>query len=416
MVSRRSVMKIALPILVLVGAVVLAGYLQATKPGLEATEPEERSWLISSVTVQIRDVTPNLTAFGEVTTARDVDMRALVAGPVVDVGPAFVDGGVVREKDLLVQIDPFDYDAAVAEQTAALLEAEAERAETNAELAAERAALEEARTQLAIAERELERQRDLVARGVVSEKRVDDAALARSERMRASALAENRVEMIRARARRQTAAIKRAGVGLQRAERDLKNTSLIAPFDGYLTETSAAVGKRLGVNDRVARLLDLKRLEVRFHLSDAEYGRLVASKNGLIGRRVDIVWRAGRQQFAYKGTVARIGGEIDPASGGVTVYARIDGVGHGTPLRPGAFVEVGVPDRTYAQVARLPETALIGGDTVYVVVEERLKPRLVELLARIDNDVIVAGELADGEEVATTRFPGIGPGVKVRVR
>ena len=42
--------------------------------------------------------------------------------------------------------------------------------------------------------------------------------------------------------------------------------------------------------------------------------------------------------------------------------------------------------------------------------------RLVELAARIGNDVLVQGELAHGETVVTTRFPGIGPGVKVAAR
>ena len=65
-----------------------------------------------------------------------------------------------------------------------------------------------------------------------------------------------------------------------RAERDLASTRLIAPFDGYLTGISAALGKRLGVNDRVVRLLDQARLDIRIHLSDGDYGRLVSSAAG----------------------------------------------------------------------------------------------------------------------------------------
>ena len=58
----------------------------------------------------------------------------------------------------------------------------------------------------------------------------------------------------------------------------------------------------------------------------------------------------------------------------------------------------------------------MGGDTVYAVVEGRLEPRPVALLARVGNDVVVSGGLAEGERIATTRFPEIGPGVKVQVR
>ena len=87
-----------------------------------------------------------------------------------------------------------------------------------------------------------------------------------------------------------------------------------------------------------------------------------------------------------------------------------------TSLRPGAFVEVYLRDRLYRQVARLPESALHEDERVYVIIDDRLQQRLVELVARVGNDVLVQGELAHGEIVVTTRFPGIGPGVKVAAR
>lgn len=413
---RRRILRIGLPIAVLVGAVLLAGYLKATKPSLTPTEPEERTWLISAVDATVRDEQPELIAYGEVVTQRDVEMRALVAGQVTAVGDVFVDGALVRTGSLLIEIDPFDFEQAVAEAEARLAEAKASLAEIEADLDSERNGLQYDREQLDIAEREVARRESLVREKVASEKALDDARSARSERARVASSRERTVEALKARAKRQEAVIQQAEVNLRRARRDLENTRLVAPFDGFLTDTSAAVGKRLGVNDRVARLLDLGRLEARFHLSDAEFGRLVASEEGLTGRRAVILWRAGTQQFEFDGEVVRVSGEIDPASGGVVAYARIKDAGPDTALRPGAFVELRVADRRYRDVVRLPETALHNDDTVYVVAGERLESRLVELLLRVGKDVLVQGELAQGEKVAVTRFPEIGPGVKVKVR
>ena len=390
---RYRFLKIALPLLTLVCAVLAVGYLRATKPEIERTGFEERARPIAAATVAILDVQPSISAYGEVVAQRDVELRALVAGPVVAVGENFVNGGTVRAGDLLVEIDPFEYRAAVTEAEAALAEARAQLAETRAELGAEESGLTEDRTQLALAERELARREALLAKGTAAQKTVDDALVRRSERARAVAATERRAAGLRARLARQDAVIARSRVALERAERDLENTRLIAPFDGYLTDVSAALGKRLGVNDRVVRLLDQARLDIRIQLSDGDYGRLVSSPAGLRGRPV-----------------------VDAASGGVRVYARIEDAGARVPLRPGAFVEVRIPDRVYRAAARLPETALVGGDTVYAVVEGRLEPRPVALLARVGNDVVVSGGIADGERVATTRFPEIGPGVKVQVR
>ncbi len=413
---RYRFLKIALPLLTLVCAVLAVGYLRATKPEIERTGFEERARPIAAATVAILDVQPSISAYGEVVAQRDVELRALVAGPVVAVGENFVNGGTVRADDLLVEIDPFEYRAAVTEAEAALAEAQAQLAETKAELGAEQSGLAEDRTQLELAERELARREALLAKGTAAQKTVDDALVRRSERARAMAATERRAAGLRARLARQDAVIARSRVALERAERDLENTRLIAPFDGYLTGVSAALGKRLGVNDRVVRLLDQARLDIRIQLSDGDYGRLVSSPAGLRGRPVDVTWRAGERNFPFRAVIQRADGEVDAASGGVRVYARIEDAGARVPLRPGAFVEVRIPDRVYRAAARLPETALVGGDTVYAVVEGRLEPRPVALLARVGNDVVVSGGIADGERVATTRFPEIGPGVKVQVR
>ena len=413
---RFRTLKIVLPLLTLVGAVLAVGYLQATRPEIERTGPAERARPIAASTVRIADIQPSIDAFGEVVAQRDVELRALVAGPVVAAGENFVNGGTVRAGELLVEIDPFEYRAAVTEAEAALAEARAQLAETRAELGAEEAGFAEDRTQLALAERELDRREALLAKGTAAEKTVDDALVRRSDRARAVSATERRVAGLRARIARQEAVIARSAVALERAERNLSNTRLVAPFDGYLTGVSAALGKRLGVNDRVVRLLDQARLDIRIHLSDADYGRLVSSAAGLRGRPVEVTWRAGDRNFPFRAVMQRADGEVDAASGGVTVYARIEHEASRVPLRPGAFVEVRIPDRVYRGAARLPETALVGGDTVYAVVGGRLEPRPVALLARVGNDVVVSGGIAEGESIATTRFPEIGPGVKVEVR
>ena len=399
-----------------VGALAVAGYLQATKPELAPEAPAERVWLISTAEAAIADRQPELLAYGEIVAQRDVEMRALFAGQIVAVGENFVDGGWVREGDLLVQIDPFEFDSSVAAWQAQVMEAKARLTEIEAQLDAEASNLTYDRDQLEIASRELQRRHALAKDSVISEKALDDARLARNERARTVALDESNVQMMRATAERQQAVIAQAEVGLKRAWRDLRNTRLLAPFDGYLTETGAAIGKSLPVNGQVARLIDFNQLEAKFHLSNDEFGRLVNAPEGLVKRSARVVWRVGAETFRYGAEIARVGAEIDAASGGVQVYARIDMTDAQTSLRPGAFVEVFLRDRLYRQVARLPESALHEDERVYVVVDGRLQARLVEFVARSGNDILVQGELAHGETVVTTRFPGIGPGVKVAAR
>ena len=166
-----------------------------------------------------------------------------------------------------MQIDSFEFDAAVTERAAQVKESEARLAEIAAQIAAEISNLSFDREQLEIAEREWQR-RDVLAKDkIISEKALDDAHLARNERARTVSLGEHNLQMLRANGERQQAVIVQTEVGLKRARRDLRNTRLLAPFDGFLTETGAAIGKRMPVNGRVARLIDLNHLEAKFHLS-----------------------------------------------------------------------------------------------------------------------------------------------------
>lgn len=417
MASVRLFFKILLPLLVLAGGVAAAAWFKETKPEPVAKPIDERVWTVETATVQVADVQPELRLFGEVVAAREVELRALTAGPVISVWDGFVDGGAVPAGTVLVTIDPFDEQQNVAERQASLDEARARLAETRSRLEGERAMAGEDRRQVEIYERDVARRESLVG-NAVSEKGLDDARLALSASRLQLIQREQAIAALEAGLAQQQAVIDRLAAALARADRALVDTELKAPFDGYLAETAAQPGKRLAIGDRVGRLIDSHALEVRFHMSDATFGR--AFVDGFEGgkRSARVIWRTGARAQTFDAVIDRIDSEIDPASGGVTGFARlIDDGGPGfAALRPGAFVEVAIADRLYRRVIRLPETALHGPDTVYAVVDGRLDARAVTVAGRDGDAVLVTGDLANGEAVVTTRLTEIGPGLKVAVR
>lgn len=406
--------KIILPLVVIGVAGFAFAYLRATRPEVKTAAIAERVWLVGAVTVKTTTVKPTLTLYGKIVAGREVELRPLVTGQVIEVGKNFADGGLVRKGDTLAVIDPFEYKAAVTERKAQLTEARAKLRELKADLVAEKDMLKFDERQIEVRTRDLSRREDLLKRKTGTEKSLDDARYALNEQQRAQANRKKNIASLESRIQQQQAIIDRSAVALKRAERDLEDTRLTAPFDGILREITTAVGKRIGVGDKVARLTDIGRLEAEFQVTDGQYGRLV-SRGSVVGRKATVIWKTSDKPFRYPATIRRVSGQVSSDAGGINLFARLDSTDLKTVLRPGVFVQVEIADKPYEKVIRLPDEAVQDRKTVYVIGKERLEVRKVEIVGRIENDVLVRGDLKDGERVVARIFPEIGPGVRVRV-
>lgn len=362
-------------LIVLVTAAVIV-LMIITRPRTASVDLPERVWPVDVVVLSKADYQPTLELFGQVVAGRRSELRSRVPGPIVEVGRNFREGAAVAEGELLVQIDPFKYRNDVAEQ---------------------RALQTEARADLDIKRRDLGRIRELFDEKNVSEQNLDDALLAVEQRQ--SMLEQRRI-------------------GLLRAERALRDARLTAPYAGVLSGVAAELGKQLSQNDQVAEIIDTSRLEVRFSLSKSQLGRLLEANDDIAGRPVKISWQVGKQTLIYKAVVERIGAEIDSTTGGVGLYAVITQEAE-TLLRPGAFVWANVPDKNYQNVFKAPKSSLYGSDQVYVVVNDRLERRSIEVKGYAGDDILFvpAGNpaIADGDKVVSTQIREGGAGVKVEI-
>ena len=352
-------------VLLLVGTFLVISFLRATKEEPEILVIEEKSWPVSVIEAQYGDIQPTVALFGEVITSRRSELRALVGGQVIKVGANFKEGAVVKKGELLLRIDDFEYRNSVTEETA----------------------------KLDVMTRDFERADELFKQGSISEQFRDNALLEKTQQ-----------ELV-----------------LSESEKDLRDTELFAPFDGVINDVQATLGKQVSTfNDKIGEIIDIKNMEVRFSISKSQYGRLLEDENEILGRAIEVRWTVGQKDLIFDASISRVGAEITSNTGGVNIFATIEmDKEQETPLRPGAFVRLRMPDKTYVSVIRIPETAVFNDEYIYIVKDQRLKKVGIAISGYDQSNVLIKPTqelmIQNGDLIVTNQLREAGEGVKVDI-
>ncbi len=372
--------------------------------------------VVAAHRVRLAAYRPQWSLYGEVVAGRRVAVHIPVPGRLVHVSPSLREGSMLKKGELLAAVEAFPYRAALEEAEAVLAEVRAKQREIAAQIMLERQGLEQARRQLEPARNEFERMQRLFDGGSVSQKMLDDAAVVLSQRELLLQQRQRNIEIISARLQQQEAVEKRQRWVLQRAERALEDTRLMAPFDAHVLSVNVEAGQYINSSDKLATLLSSGDVEVRFTLSEDQYGDLLASSEAIPGLPVEIIWRSGRTQQAFSGKVRRVAAEVAAESGAIVLYAGLGEAQEAKDRLPiGSFVDVMLSGRPIERVARIPESALYDRERVFLIEEDRLTVRRVQPLGWKNGEVLIAAGLNDGERILANHLPNARPGMAVRV-
>ncbi len=363
-------LKILLPVLVIVAAILGAIALLATRETVVPNPPERRLPAMRVMAVSPESLTLSVRSQGTVAPRTESRLIAEVPGPVVWTSQSLVSGGYFEKGEPLVRIDPARYETALARAQAAHARAQGE--------------YEYARAVL-------KRQEKLAADEIVSPTLFEDT-------QRAMSVAE--------------ASLRDAEAALVEAERDLARTEIRAPFRGRVRDESVDVGQYVTVGSPFATLYATDYLEVRLPIPDEE---LAYFETPILGRpdanfpEVELHTRFAGAERSWWGKVVRTEGEIDSQSRMVHVIARVENPAPGSaaadgdaiPITVGLFVQADIAAGVARDVFVLPRGALWGESEVVALDEQdRLQLRSVEVL-RIERDhLVISSGLEAGDRVA----------------
>lgn len=399
--------------LLIYAAQIIAGAVQERMADERPAPPaRERVFVVNLVSAVPSTEIPVLETFGEIDARRTLQLRAAVAGRIVELSDNFEDGAAVQQGDVLVSVDPAELQASVDRLTADLADANAEVRDADRGLELALLDLEAATQQANLRRQAFRRQQDLAGRGVGTTATVETAELASAAAQAVVITRRQSVTQAEARIDQAATRLARAKIALAEGRRNLADTTIIAPFDGTLSDTQLVKGGLIAVNERVADLIDPGDLEVAFRVSTAQYARLLDASGTLIRAPVTVSLEATGSDLTAQGVLSRVNAGAGEGQTGRLVFARLD---QPIGFRPGDFVTVRVQEPAVRDVVRLPASSYDAAGHVLVLVgEDRLERLSVELVRRQGDDVLVRGRGLAQREVVRELSPLLGEGIAVR--
>ena len=328
---------------------------------------------VTTARAESRDVPVLLTANGTVTALQTVDLRSQVTSTVREVH--IREGQDVRKGDLL-----FSFDARADE--ANIRKADAQVAKDRADVAN--------------AQRNLERQRELFRTKFISQAALDQA--------------QNQVDTLNGQLAVDQAALESARVSRGYAE-------IRAPFAGRTGSINVRAGSLVqpgGSSASTPALVTVTQIDpisVAFTLPEKE---LAGLQQALSAGPVEVTVQAQSGGEPRKGKVSFVDNAVDNVSGTIRVKAEF--TNKDTRLWPGMYVTVQLSPRTLKGATVVPAQAVQTGPEnrfVYVVDAERKVASKPVKLAHVDEKVAVVEGIEPGTRVVTEGAQNLRPGASV---
>jgi len=408
---------------VLLVAVAIAIALVQLRPRAEKQERTSDGRLVEVVRTRSQTLPMIVDAYGTVASRESLKLVAEVRGQVVAMHPDFIEGGFVKSGEVLLTIDPRDYELAVRRAKVGIRQAQAELDRLAQDILNLNASLKLARSDVDLALAEVNRYKHLAGKNMTSQSALDKANrqhLTSRERLQTL---ENQLAVTGPNRIRLESRLEMARVAMEQAILDLERCQVDTPFDAWVTQKAVETGQHIAAGQSVGSLYRAGAfdIEVKIPMGDlAWFPDDVGSGEGL---PVEVLFMQTSTPKLWHGRLARVKAALDQTTRTLPVVIEVDdpALGESTThaadrLKPGMFVTVRIQGRQVENVHRLPRHLVHDGDTVHLAVDDQLTIRPVTILRRFKQSVLISHGLSDGDLVVTTPLSGAVPGMRIRLK
>lgn len=338
---------------------------------------------IETIEVKKEDKPIVISAYGTAQAHRNLTIQAEVKGRIIEQSPNLDAGGILKEGEILLKLDPRDYLVEVEQNRAKVEKAEFE--------------LVQEKGKKVIAEREWDLLESTLKQGGIGK----DLAL--------------RIPHLR----EKEAALHAAESSLEKSLVDLKRTLIRAPFNCLVLEEFVEKGQLLLPQTKIATVISTDEFRVQVSLP---YDQVSQIKN-IEKAKIKVIQELGNDRFITReGSVLRYLGGFDPNGRMVQLLVVIkdplnlqNKTSDSSPLLLNTPLKVEFDGPIVKDLVVIPKKALHEDNKVWIKNKDnKLEIRQVEVLAGDKEKVFLKGDVfQEGDQIITSPLQVAIPGMEI---
>ncbi len=364
--------------------------LYLNRPPSALAVPKTHKISVDVIEAKLENIRIPVQAQGTVSPVRQTSIISEVKGRIIEVSDNFNVGGFAHQGDVLLRIDPRDYQTNLLRAQAAVASADSNLAQ------------EEGRAQ--VAKREWEKlpkgsQRSQQAKNLYL--RIPQLKLAKAQVLAAMA-------------------------DLNTAQDNLERTIVTAPYDALIRNKNSDLGKYVSPGSNLADIFSVDFAEVRLAIPQSKLAYLdLPGVDGYSGieSTVDLYTDVSGDVNHWSAQLHRTEGVFDERSRVLFTVVRIEDPYAlqatsklALPLRMGTFVNANIKGKAIQNLVRLPRYILRPGNLVWVINKDmKLQNRKVTMLRAGGDNIYVSAGLNEGDLVSLTSLDATFSGASVTI-
>jgi multidrug efflux pump subunit AcrA (membrane-fusion protein) len=359
-------------ITVILLSVLITGKLIMSKPVTKTNELSENLLTVKANTIKNTNYDSNIKYRGRISSYENISLSAEVSGKIMQGSIPFKTGQAFKENDLLIQIYNEDVKTALMSGKSSFLRTISTiLPDMNIDFPDEYAKWKEFFSQIKVdknlpklPETKTEQEQIFLAsKGVLSEY-----------------------------------------YSLRQQEINLKKYTIYAPFDGSFKKVSREIGSVASMGAELASIIRTDKLEIIVPVLPKD------SKWIKTGNQVKLIG----SQSTKTGKVSRIADFVDASTQSINIY--IDYYPNDeNAFITGEFIDVQFNIAKKITGIKIPREALLDNNQVYLILNQILKLKSIEIERMLDDHIIISG-IKDGETIVMESLANISEGTKVLTR